>query len=319
MTESCSAHESFRTARLADATTSVPDCDMCRRWARLLGTIDEVAPTLAPAPASPARLERIVRGVVVHRPARRARSLRWVAAATLVVIGLVAIDVDRGGDTPALEIVAGATEKASTATLRVEGMLSVGVATVQINGTGTVAFPDRARLELRLEVDGGLLDHAIPDTIGYVVVGDETWLRVDEGAWQNASLVSTGVGGLLESFVFDPANLLSSLRAGSSHGGDIAKPTRQTLDGAPVDVYRVAVVGADVEPLSASLDLGRLANRIDDVRADVIVSADASTAVLRRWELDIRTAQPGAGPSLQLDVRLRNHGNPVTINPPSPG
>lgn len=314
------AHETFRTARLADDSTPAPDCDECRRWEASLASVDRAGPALAPAPAGDARTGRIVTSVIGGssqrtRPGPRLgrRRAAWaaVAAASLVVVGALAV-VGGGNDEPALQLVASSTERASTASVRIDGEARLAITTLTIEGTGAVDFPDRVRLDLELDVDNETLDRVLPDPVSFVSVDDRSWLRLGSGAWRETARRGGDVlGGRLDAVVFDPASLLGSLRA----AGAVDGPERASLDGEPVDVYRLTATGADIAPHLAGIDVPGLASLRDSITIDVEVSADPATSVLRRWEIVV--AEPDATPVLRLTVDFDDHGEPVDIEPPA--
>lgn len=307
----CANHPAFRSERLSDVRTTTPDCESCRRWVMALDTVDKAAPGLGPGfgpdDLDSARIDRLAAQLSKPRSSSPRRRLAFAAAAaSLLLVAAVPILRD-SGEQPRLEVVAAATEDASTARLDIDGQLDLGPARLELSGTGLVAFPDRLKLDLSVTLPQPVLGGLIPGSIELVCVGDETTRRIDGGPWQNTTTGGLMLTSALEALISDPAEILTLLRTSEL----ISDPGREIVDGATVDTFTfdaTELLSPVDEPL-IPLPFGSARN----LTATITIAADEDSGLLRRWQV---SATNEGATVLDIVIEFRDHGAPVKIELP---
>jgi hypothetical protein len=348
-------HEGCRTALLDDLTTPeveahLATCAKCDLFAESLRRVDASAATLV-AGAPPAGLvDRVIERVHEEvRDTRRrpeddapAREHRFpglrlglrrgfataAAAAVLIVLVVGAIAVFRQPEEQRrgapLLIVARSTAAQGSARFDLEIDLSATTRLGQVDtfvarsvalAQGTVQFPDRLEMDLRLRHFAAFRGLYERSRFHRIVIGDRAYQRA---VGENYKSVPTGQvreprGGIVNQALFEPTRVLDLLR---SRRARVVELDPTTFRGEPVQRF-IATIPSDLyrPPFETT----------DDFSWSVELWVGARDDVLRRFTMSgtgtSETDNPIIGSSafdwnMQIDLELSDFGVPISITPP---
>ncbi|GAA1402319.1 hypothetical protein GCM10009613_62070 [Pseudonocardia kongjuensis] len=223
---------------------------------------------------------------------------------------------------PLIADVGARTRSDGGAALAVAGTLTDRAGPVPVTGEGAVRFvPEGGAPAVRLDLRAGP-EGAPPGTTGVVRIGERTWLH-PQGA---ADWVEPGIGPIAPEQVAD-ATLAANVAAGADPLAAIARYPEAVLvadardtdvDGVPVVHYTLVVdlvraIAVETEPDRLAALTAQQQAGVTRISTEIWLDADR-----RPLRARLRQQLPDAG-TLDLLLRYRDWGSPVTIEPPVRG
>ncbi|MEV1291381.1 hypothetical protein [Pseudonocardia sp. NPDC049635] len=223
---------------------------------------------------------------------------------------------------PLIADVGARTRSDGGAVMSVAGTLTADSEPVPVTGEGTVRFaPGGGAPSVRLDVRAGP-EGSPPGTTGVVRIGERTWLH-PRGA---AGWAESGIDPIAPEDIAD-ATVAANIAAGADPLAATARypdavlvaDARDTdVDGIPVVHYTLVVdlvraIAVETEPARLEALTAQQRAGITRISSEIWLDADRRPVRAR-----LRQQLPGVG-ALDLLLRYRDWGSPVTIEPPVRG